>query len=353
MRILVGMSGGIDSSVAALLLKEAGHEVVGVTMSIWREGNPFSGELKKNACFGPNEEEDIAEARRISGLLGIEYHVLDCAKEYERIVLEDFRNEYLAGRTPNPCVWCNSLIKFGALPKIARQKGIVFDKFATGHYARISHEGGRWLLRQAADTRKDQTYFLYRLSQEQLSEVLFPLGELRKEEARALCVKHGFFSETKEESQDFYSGDYSDLLHTEPKRGEIVDTADTVLGYHDGYWKFTIGQRRGLGVASDRPLYVLSLDAQRNRVVVGHEEQTFKDALIAERLNWIGVERPELSCEVEAKIRSTGTARPAIVEALDDDMVSVRFAEAQKAVTPGQSVVFYREDVVLGGGVIR
>ena len=353
MKILVGMSGGIDSSVAALLLKEAGHEVVGVTMSIWREGNPFTGELRKNACFGPNEEEDIAEARRISELLGIEYHVLDCAAQYERIVLEDFRSEYMAGRTPNPCVWCNSLIKFGALPKIARESGIGFDKFATGHYAQVEHTGGRWLLKRAVDNRKDQTYFLYRLTQTQLSEVMFPLGKLNKEEARRLCVEHGFFTEEKDESQDFYSGDYSDLLQTEPIEGDIVDTKGNVLGHHAGHWNYTIGQRRGLGIASERPLYVISLDARQNHVVVGHEEETFGSALMAQQMNWIGEEHSVGTYEIQAKIRSTGTAKPAILEILGEDMVSVRFAEPQKAVTPGQSVVFYQDDVVLGGGVIR
>lgn len=353
MRILVGMSGGIDSSVAALLLKDAGHEVVGVTMSIWREGNPFSGELRKNACFGPNEEEDIAEARRVSEMLGIEYHVLDCAAQYERIVLEDFRNEYLAGRTPNPCVWCNSLIKFGALPKIARESGIEFDKFATGHYARVQQSGGRYLLKQAADTKKDQTYFLYRLTQEQLANVIFPLGELSKDQAKRICIEQGFFTEEKDESQDFYSGDYSDLLQTGPRRGPIVDKDGTKLGEHDGYWNYTIGQRKGLGIAAERPLYVIGMHAERNEVVVGHVEETFGDTLESERLNWIAIPSLEGPLEVQAKIRSTGTAKPAIIEPKDDQFVSVRFAEPQKAVTPGQSVVFYQDDTVIGGGVIR
>jgi tRNA-specific 2-thiouridylase len=347
------MSGGIDSSVAALLLKQAGHEVIGVTMSIWRQGNPFKGELKKNACFGPNEEEDIAEARRIAGLLGIEYHVMDCAEQYERIVLEDFRSEYLAGRTPNPCVWCNSLIKFGALPKIARESGIAFDKFATGHYAKVAFEGDRWVLRQSADQKKDQTYFLYRLSQRQLSEVLFPLGDLQKDEARRICVDHGFFTAEKEESQDFYSGDYSDLIDAPKTIGDIVDRHGKVLGSHEGTWNYTVGQRRGLGIASDRPLYVVALDGVKNRVVVGYEEDTFGDALIAGKLNWISIEAPTAPRHAQAKIRSTGKAKPVVISAQDGGLVSVRFAEPQKAVTPGQSVVFYDDDLVLGGGVIQ
>jgi len=353
MRVLVGMSGGIDSSVAALLLKQAGHEVIGVTMSIWRQGNPFKGELKKNACFGPNEEEDIAEARRIAGLLGIEYHVLDCAQQYERIVLEDFRSEYLAGRTPNPCVWCNSLIKFGALPKIARESGIAFDKFATGHYARVAREGGRWVLRQSADQKKDQTYFLYRLSQQQLSEVVFPLGNLQKDEVRRICVGEGFFTAEKEESQDFYSGDYSDLIDAPRTIGDIVDMHGKVLGSHEGTWNYTIGQRRGLGIAADRPLYVVALDGVKNRVVVGYEEDTFGDALIAGKLNWISVAAPTGPLHAQAKIRSTGKAKPVVISPAGEGLMAVRFAEPQKAVTPGQSVVFYDDELVLGGGVIQ
>lgn len=352
MRILVGMSGGIDSSVAALLLRDAGHEVVGVTMSVWRKGNPFAGEPGKHACFGPNGEEDIAEARRVSRLLGIEYHVLDCAAQYEQIVLENFRSEYMAGRTPNPCVWCNSLIKFGALPGLARESGIMFDRFATGHYARVGFSGGRWMLRTAFDDRKDQTYFLYRLTQSQLSEVVFPLGNIRKEEARSLSIGQGLFTDDKHESQDFYSGDYSDLLQTTPREGEVVDSSGNVLGRHGGYWNYTIGQRRGLGIAAERPLYVIALDARRNRVVVGHVEDTFGSALVTRRLNWISMERLGEPMEISAKIRSTGSPKPALIEPLDDGAVSVRFAQPQKAITPGQSVVFYDGDIVVGGGVI-
>ncbi|MGI6432986.1 MAG: tRNA 2-thiouridine(34) synthase MnmA [Sphaerochaetaceae bacterium] len=353
MRILVGLSGGVDSAVAALLLQQAGHEVVGATMSIWQKGNPFTGELKKNACFGPNEAEDIAQAQRISEMLGIEYHVLDCAKEYEQIVLEDFRHEYKAGRTPNPCIWCNSLIKFGALPRIAAQKGIQFDRFATGHYARVEKRGQRWGLLMGLDPKKDQSYFLYRLTQQQLSQVMFPLGELKKEDVKHLALQVGLFAEETEESQDFYSGQYSDLLDVQPLEGNIEDAQGTVLGTHNGYWNFTIGQRRGLKISSALPLYVLRVDASTNTVIVGTEEQTFAQSLVAEQLNWMFIEQPSGRYEVKAKIRSTGKPKAALIDVQANKTVIVRFAEAQKAVTPGQSIVFYQDEAVLGGGVIQ
>ena len=352
MRILVGLSGGIDSAIAALLLKNMGHEVVGATMSIWREGNPLVEVVKHQACFGPNEEQDIAEARRVSEILGIEYHLLDCAQEYEAIVLENFKSEYLAGRTPNPCVWCNSFIKFGALPKIARERGIAFDKFATGHYARVVEEGGRFLLKTATDNHKDQTYFLYRLNQEQLSTLIFPLGEMAKSEVRRLTLEYNLFDADKRESQDFYGGDYSDLLETPPQTGEIVTLEGKVVGNHNGYWNYTIGQRRGLGVAAQRPLYVVALDAEKNQVIVGYEEETFKEVLKAEQLNWIAFDNLEGPLEASAKIRSTSRAKSVLISPLPGGEVEVRFAEPQKAITPGQSVVFYQDEVVLGGGVI-
>lgn len=352
MRVLVGLSGGIDSSVAAFLLKEAGYEVVGVTMSIWKEGNPLSDILKENACFGPNEKQDIAEARRISEILDIEYHVLDCAKEYEKIVLSDFKNEYMAGRTPNPCIWCNGLIKFKALPEIAKEKNIAFDKYATGHYAQVEKIGDFYHLKKAVDQHKDQTYFLYRLTQQQLSNLIFPLGKMNKEEVKKIAIEKNFFDESKQESQDFYGGDYSELLNVENQIGDIVDTSGKVVGKHNGYWNYTIGQRRGLKVASSRPLYVLSLNVENNQVIVGHQEETFNSTLSANKINWIGEVPKDKEIEVEAKIRSTSKVKTAILTIKDKDEVELKFAEAQKAVTPGQSVVFYSGESVLGGGVI-
>ncbi|MGI6467061.1 MAG: tRNA 2-thiouridine(34) synthase MnmA [Sphaerochaetaceae bacterium] len=351
MRVLVGLSGGIDSAVTALLLKKQGYDVVAATMSTWREGNPLSGKLLKEACFGPNEADDIAEAKRISSLLDIEYHVLDCAKEFERIVLEDFKNEYLAGRTPNPCVWCNAFIKFGALPQIAKEKGLVFDKFATGHYANIVKVGDRWALKRGKDHTKDQTYFLYRLSQQQLSQTLFPLGSYTKEEVKKIAYENNLFTKEKKESQDFYGGAYNDLLHVEPLQGKIVDTDGKVKGTHQGYWNYTIGQRRGLGVSAEYPLYVIALDAEKNQVIVGYEDQTFQHTLKAREINWI-VKPNGDKIELEAKIRSTSKAKKALLIIESDQSVEIKFAERQKAITPGQSIVFYKDDIVIGGALI-
>ncbi|MBR4426665.1 MAG: tRNA 2-thiouridine(34) synthase MnmA, partial [Spirochaetales bacterium] len=230
MRVLVGMSGGIDSSVAAYLLKQQGHEVLGVTMSLWKEGRVFHGDFYKDACFSPNKEKEITETREICGKLGIEHTVLDISDLYESTVLRNFREEYLSGRTPNPCIWCNQKIKFGAMVEYARQAGLKFDKFATGHYARIEEKNGRFCLKRGIDPIKDQSYFLYRLSQRQLGSTLFPLGEMTKKEVREIDVKLGFHPQGHPESQDFYSGSYSDLLGVEPKSGDIVDTDGKVLG---------------------------------------------------------------------------------------------------------------------------
>jgi tRNA-specific 2-thiouridylase len=216
MKILVGMSGGVDSSVAALLLKEQGHEVIGATMSIWGKGDklPASSSSCKDACYGPNEKEDIEQAQAICEQIGIPFRVFDCVEQYEKIVLENFKKEYLSGRTPNPCIWCNSLIKFDVLPFLARQSGIDFDKFATGHYASVNFNEttNRYELKKGVNPKKDQSYFIYRLRQEQLANILLPLGDYSKEEIREIAKKAGLKVHDKPDSQDFYSGDYNELL---------------------------------------------------------------------------------------------------------------------------------------------
>jgi tRNA-specific 2-thiouridylase len=350
MKIAVGLSGGVDSAVAALLLKQAGHEVSGLTMSIWQDKPEYKA-CTGDACFGPDEKEDIALAQKIADILQIPYQVLDCAAQYQKIVLDYFKQEYLSGRTPNPCVFCNSQVKFGVLLELARQSGVEFTKFATGHYANITEVNGRFVLKKAADKNKDQTYFLYRLKQEQLAQIIFPLGGLTKVEVRKIARENNLPVSDKPDSQDFYSGDYNDLLGAADKPGNIVDTHGKVLGTHNGYWHFTIGQRKGLGVAAERPLYVLDFNVPKNEVIVGYEEETLRRGLIADNLNWLIAEKPERMF-TQIKIRSAQQEFPAEIIPRADNTIEARFAEPQKAVTRGQSVVVYDGEYVLGGGVI-
>ncbi len=351
MKILVGLSGGVDSSVAALILKQQGHEVIGATMSIWGKDGMAAKSGHKNACYGPDEKEDIEEARKIAGQIGIPYYVFDCVEQYEKIVLENFKSEYLQGHTPNPCVWCNALVKFGVLPHMARLNGIEFDKFATGHYARVEKEGDRYLLKCGIAPKKDQSYFLYRLKQEQLSNIILPLGTFSKDQIRQIAKENGLDVAEKADSQDFYDGDYNELLGIQEKEGNIVDTEGKILGKHKGIWNFTIGQRKGIGVSSTEPLYVLELRKDTNEVVIGPADKTFKKSLIAANLNWIGIKNLTREREVLAKIRSTQQPTSAVIRPVGD-RVEVVFDDLQKSIAIGQSVVFYDEDTVLGGGVI-
>ena len=356
MNILVGMSGGVDSSTTALLLKEAGHNVIGATMAIWGDKgmsvkiNPSS----HGACLGPDEKEDIETAEKVCKKLGIEFHVFDCASKYDEIVLKNFRDEYLKGRTPNPCVWCNSLIKFDVLPYIAKENGLKFEKFATGHYARVEQdENGRYLLKRGVNPHKDQSYFLYRLKQRQLENILLPLGGYTKEEIRAIASKAGLEVADKPDSQDFYEGDYNELLGVSPKRGNIVDMNGKILGEHEGVWNYTIGQRKGLGISSTEALYVVELRGETNEVVVGFKDKTFKDRLVADDLNWIAFDKLDKEIKCQAKIRSTQTPTNVIARPIGEDKIEVVFEDMQKSIAPGQSVVLYDGDVVLGGGVIE
>ena len=351
-KVLVGMSGGIDSSIAAYLLIKQGYQVSGVTMSLWKEGRPFHGDATRDACFSPNKQEEIDKAKAICDSLGITHTALDISDLYESIVLKNFRDEYLGGRTPNPCIWCNQKIKFGAMVEYARAAGLEFDYFATGHYARIEQENGRFCLKRGLDPLKDQSYFLYRLSQKQLSGTLFPLGSLAKKDVRQLDVELGFHPEGQSESQDFYSGSYSDLLDVEPTPGDIVDTQGNVLGKHNGIWNYTIGQRKGLGVSAPRPLYVISLDVANNRVVVGYEESTVNTMVRAVNLNWVSVDEIPAPIHAAAKIRSTGTPVSCEVHIDSQDRLCARFDVPVKAATPGQSLVIYDNDKVLVGGII-
>lgn len=359
MKILVGMSGGVDSSVAALLLKEQGHEVIGAIMSIWSEEKhkrlapSVNTNSCKDACYGPNEKEDIEEARKIAEKLGIPFHVFDCSKEYEQIVLDNFKEEYLSGRTPNPCIRCNSLIKFDVLPFLAKKSGLEFDKFATGHYARVEFDekNQRYILKKGINPKKDQSYFLYKLRQDQLANIVMPLGGYEKAQIREIAKNNDLKVYDKPDSQDFYSGDYNELLEVKPKTGNIVDTSGKVLGTHEGIWNYTIGQRKGLGIAHTSPLYVIELNKERNEVIVGEADETFRSSLVAVDLNWVSITGLDKEIKATVKVRSAQDPVEVTIKPVKDT-VEVNFIDPQKALTKGQSVVFYDEDVLLGGGII-
>jgi len=357
--IAVGLSGGVDSSVAAYLLKKQGFNVLGLTMQIWDGSLPLLDE-GLSGCYGPGEPRDIAAAKALADRLGIPHHVISLAPEYNTEVLDYFRSEYRAGRTPNPCVRCNRSMKFGLLLERARTMGIAFDQFATGHYARVSQDPatGRWQLRRSVDRAKDQTYFLSHLSQAQLGQVLFPLGGMTKPEVKAIAREIGWDDVAdKPESQNFIeSKDYGVLFgDQEQKPGPIVNTQGQVLGQHRGIIHYTIGQRKGLGIggAAD-PLYVLRIDACANTVVVGAYAELFSNRLVATDLNWIGIpSAPSEPLRVHAKIRQQHQEAPAVIHPLPGNhAVEVRFDETQMSITPGQIAVFYADDLVLGSGTI-
>ncbi len=347
------MSGGVDSSVAAALLKEQGYAVTGVTMRIW-DDETLTTEAGPRGCYGPDEESDIEDARRVAGILGIPCHVLDLRSEYRAHVLDYSRREYLSGRTPNPCVECNREVKFGAMGRVARNNGVEFDLFATGHYARVEYddESGRHLLRKARDLRKDQSYFLFSLSQEQLGSSLFPLGGRTKQEVRKIASRLGLSVDGKAESQDFISGGYSFLVEGSAQPGPVLDREGRLLGRHRGVAYHTIGQRRGLRIAAGEPLYVVDIDADKNAVIVGGREELFAGELTASDVNWIA-KIPAGPVRAKARIRYRHREAEATITPLAEGRAHVGFDEPQMAITPGQAVVFYEDDLVLGGATIE
>jgi tRNA-specific 2-thiouridylase len=351
-KVAVGLSGGVDSSVAAALLHRQGFEVFGITMEIY-DGSVIPDTPARHACYGPGEKEDVESAAAICEKLRIDFHAIDLRQEYNNHVIHYFRDEYLKGKTPNPCVVCNQKLKFGFLLDKAREAGLDFDYFATGHYARIEKAGSRFLLKRAADLSKDQTYFLYGLTPQQLARTLFPIGAHTKQEVRKIAQSLGLETAHREESQDFIDGgDYSILFDKdEIKTGEIVDEGGQVLGKHRGIIHYTIGQRRGLGIASRQPLYVSRIDADNNRIIVSNRESISKGLLAAD-LNLISVDRIDQPQQVKVKIRLRHKEAEATVFPPDENQARILFRKPQMSVTPGQSAVIYDDDTVLGGGVI-
>ena len=350
MKVLVGMSGGIDSSVAAYLLKKAGYEVEGITMLIWKKDSPYPAPVSANSCYCPDKSKDLESIDRVALILGIKHHVVDCSDVFQRSVLEAFRTGYLEGITPNPCIQCNSIVKFGAMVDYARSV-TDFDLFATGHYARVRESNGRYELLKAKDTRKDQSYFLSRLSQRQLSSVVFPLGDYTKDEIRDIDVSMGFHEDGMAESQDFYGGDYSDLLAVPDRPGSIILPDGKVIGSHNGYWHYTIGQRKGLGVAYSEPLYVIDIDPERNTVIVGTEDMTHISGIDAVDPVFSSSDHFEEGKVYQVKIRSTAPGADAYVHSTPDGF-SVDFISYVKGAAPGQSAVVYDGERVIASGFI-
>ncbi|PYX82450.1 MAG: tRNA 2-thiouridine(34) synthase MnmA [Acidobacteria bacterium] len=365
LNIAVAMSGGVDSSTVAALLRSQGHNVVGLTMQLWnqrrlagREGMP---EAVQGRCCSL---DDVYDARRVAETIGVPYYVVNHQQRFEEDVVRPFVREYLSGRTPIPCSLCNNHLKFDQLLIVARQIGA--NMLATGHYARVEFDQGRgrWLLRRPADLSKDQTYFLFGLTQDQLSRTLFPLGEMTKPEVRELARKLGLALAEKPDSQEICfipGGDYKRFLDAYLEEqgealpdtaGELVTTSGEVIGEHHGIHNFTVGQRRGLGVATGSPLYVIQIKGDTRQVVVGSGEELFSRSLHAKRVNLVSTADLSAPMRVAVKIRHRHEPAPATIEKVRDDEVLATFDQPQRAVTPGQAAVFYDGDVVVGGGWI-
>jgi tRNA-specific 2-thiouridylase len=367
MKIAVAMSGGVDSSAAAAILKEQGHELVGFTMQLWDQRRGINvdenGDPLPSRCCSL---DDVYDARRVAEELDFPFYVLNLERDFERDVIQPFVSSYLSGETPIPCVSCNSRLKFASLDRLAVSLGC--EKVATGHYARVEFDSvtNRYKLLRGTNQQKDQSYFLWELTQAQLSRALFPLGEMSKPEARDAARQHGLNGVSeKKESQEIcfvpdgnYSGFIDRYLEAEnatdrvPVAGDIVDKTGQVIGHHEGIHRYTVGQRRGMGIANERALYVISIDAEKNRVTAGPAEELLSSEFTVAQVNWIVFDNPKEPVRAEVRVRYRHTAAPATITPLENGRARIVFDEPQRAITPGQASVFYRGDEVIGGGWI-
>lgn len=352
-RVLVAMSGGVDSSVAAALLVDQGYEVIGATMNVWPpDGRP---EGLRSCC----SLASVEDARRVAAALSIPYYVLNYREIFERHVIRDFLSEYAGGRTPNPCIRCNQHLKFNAFLTRARQ--LSADFIATGHYARVQHDAssGRYVLGRGRDPGKDQSYSLYVMTQDQLAHTLLPLGQMTKDATRALAAELGLRVADKPDSQeicfvsdDDYAGFVERNLEHLPEPGPIRRRTGEVIGRHPGIHRYTVGQRKGLGLSQSTPLYVLEVDPEENALIVGEQSELWQNEAVVEAVNWIAFDDPPRELAVRAKIRYRSPEEPALVRPLSGGRAEVTFESPVRAISPGQAVVFYRGDTVVGGGVI-
>lgn len=352
-KVLVAMSGGVDSTVAAALLVEKGYEVTGATMKLFSDADIVQSKASGTCC----SLTDVEDARRAAIKLGFEHFVFNFGSHFEKDVISRFVNAYAGGETPNPCVDCNRYIKFDKLLERALLLGM--DYIATGHYARTEFDdkSGRWLLKRAADPSKDQTYFLYSMTQEQLKRTLFPLGGLHKSQVREIAEKLGLANASKPESQDICfvpEGDYAAFLEkrlgSKPEPGPIIDTEGNLLGTHEGLIKYTIGQRKGLGIYRGRPMYVIKKDIPANTLVVGDETKLHITEFFVRDINLISQESIDGPLRVSVKMRHSQKETSAVLRMADEGLISVRLDEPRRAIAPGQAAVFYSGDIVIGGG---